>query len=500
MVRFLRQNGISFIIAFGMIAYVVFVFQDYCFRDYDELPAVIAPYTFFHEENGKYIPHFFARLFGMWLPNLFGINPQDFINPWGNIARGVILVLYSFAMTFFMPKNYLRPAVLVFAFIVLITCCYYVMGDNFLGMYSALYGYILTYAFFLGFWAVFAHHFLNGKIPDRKYLYFNCALALCAGNSTQTANFTTMVALCLIFGVFLLTQLMRENFRTVIDKLLSKEVLINIGAPIGCLLLGFIIMVACPGFWHEVSWRHADSFETVVNIFPDFCKVYWQIVIKQNLPFFGTIFALSVLVAVFKKTVKPVLLGWALIFGMMLYYFLLVLAGPTFPVESLRYWLHEPFYKYSLLTIFAAVIVMLLGCLAAGDDKNVFVKILKTVLGTGVLFLILYNFLWVNTFEFFRAADIRDLLKNGKQEIYTCDKLSLFYAEGGGVLPQYCNDAGTVYAWYEKYYKKIYNADVSREGILYRDDALEIFAKNGGEFQEGELENIKFGRLTNFRK
>ena len=467
----------TIIITIALFSLIAIVSSDIFFNisifNYDDLNSTLDSYPLWREENGRYVCNFLSRVFCVYLPNMFGIHLQNWANTGGAILYFLILVMLfisSARFWFLKQKNGLFfPLVLCITFIEF--CVYTNSSDvHYWQIYSYQYGYVLATVFGLIFLYKIYDYIFNKKEPTcKKELILTSVIAFCAGNSCQIVCYSVLITIFLLLITFLLFNF--KNFEKVKNIVSTKSVMI----PFLFFLLGFVIMVSCPGFWNEVSWRHADSFSQIISIFPDFIKCFYEIFICRELQEWYVVFFLLIAiwtVASLKNELKQRFIDSILVLlpvvGVACYYLTLILAGPTFPSPELKYWLYEPYYDFYYRIVISTVIIMLLGILCDLVKNN----ILKLI----VIFIAVYEiFIVYPKPQDILASNIAKT-KEVRQLTYQCDKfLYQQYKNNPNediILPKCCEKINVLDI--RRYLKAVYNIENVRVSTKYLDDDVAI--------------------------
>lgn len=501
-------NYINITITLAILIVIAFLctnlFQYISIFDIDDINSTYDAYPLWREENGRYVCNMLSRIFCFYPAKLFNIHIQDFANTIGAALYTLIISLCCIMSAFFCriadKKLSAFNILLIFS---LLSFWKYISDStpNYSMIFSFQYGYALAAFFGLSFLYIIIRNFINfansSEKITKKHLYIITILSFCAGNSTQIASYSS----CAMLGLILLIIILKNKFN--INEI--KKIILNqhFLFPITAFIAGFLLMILSPGFWHELSWRHAESFDQVINIFTPFIKSLINVVFIWKLPFYKFILWLYILIIIknlikkqsIKETFKVILASVLPLAGIWIYFLMLITLGPSFPgTGDIIFWTYEPFYSFYYVLVLCAIISFLSGYLLSNTKFPI--KIL------GIIFLCIMVY---NTFDITNIIPRYNEYKNDlfylRKTMYTCDKISLTYINNNQtiILPEFCKKASTIYSseyFIKKYFKAAYNknTDIS---INWTDDdnAIENFNSLGGCIFEKELEKTYFKTL-----
>lgn len=508
--KFFKDYKIFYLVIFFILTFLFFNLYKYnVIFDFDDLNSTIDSYPLLYEENGRYVCNFLSRVIGMYIPLLLNIHPQDFINSAGAvifamILSGLMLIISKFVMLND-EKNYLYPLFSILPIILYINY-YKSTPPAYTSIYSFQYGYVLASLFSIAFLYFIYKYIFFEKEANKKNLILYITLGFCAGNSTQIATETTAVVITLLvlykFAEF------KFDFQKFKEFFSNKCILYPVIGFFG----GFFLMTACPGFWREVSWRHVSSFNEIIENFIPFIEQFQDFVFLSVIVIFKFILYISIIILIislikkqFLKGLSLILAGLFPIIGIIIYYFLTILGGKTFPSTPLGFWVQEIFYHYYYLMILSVVFIFLSGCITF-FLKNKYLKYIVSI-------LILFSFFKINP-DFLNFSDFLPTIDNFKirrQEIYKCEKLYIYQLYNLEkninnesdfkeiIIPNYCITDLSLSSLNNRYINKVYgkyfNQKFNLKDTISDDD--NIFDKMGGgvTFTKEEIENAKFQNL-----
>ena len=270
--------------------------------------------------------------------------------------------------------------------------------------------------------------------------------------------------------------------------------------PIISYLYGIIIMVACPGFWIEVSWRHVKSVQEIIPLINPFLKDLYTIVIGRYICYF-IILAILILLILIKSWIKNenkketlchILYGIIPIIGCLGYFFTLILAGETFPSTPKTFWLMEPYYHFVYTMILTSMFIYFIGFLCQGM-KNIHIRL---VIILPILVFLIYN----RGINIEICSNYANSLEQVRRNVYTCDKIVLtsIYSKADIKIPAFCKEKSNLYEHgnIQQYIKAIYKINIDNPvEIIGNDDAMEHFHKLGGDITEKEKDKADFSKL-----
>lgn len=494
-----------FILTCFLFWFAIPILSNLCIYDVDDLNSTYDSYPLWREENGRYIANIISRFFLVHIPNLFGIHLQNAVNSIGMVIYIFILSsLFSVVSLFYFSNN---KTPITFSFLWLFTGLvffdYAAKSIFYSTIASFQYGYVLASVFSILF-LYFVYKYISEYIENnqeieysRKKIIFLSIFAFCAGNSTQIAAYSNFIILILLGILFLV----KNNF----DIQRTKKELFNKNTITILLsyLAGFMCMVACPGFWIEVSWRHTSSLQQIYMDFIPFVNEFFHIVIIQHLCFYKIIFILVIALIIKdicnKKTIKECIFNTCLkllpIVGVLTYYFTLILGGQTFPSFDKHFWLIEPFYEFYLLMIFCTVICLLIGELMK-NNKHYYNFIIL------VFVYIIISSLYITNIDHIlnkREIFIRDFAKI-RQDVYLCEKILMteVYKDKKIILPETYNKKYNMYSSepLSRYLPKAYGIELEKDVDTLNDkETMEYFYSIGGTITEEEKNKTDFQKL-----
>ena len=454
-------------IIFTSFAYCsFFILQNFVAYDLDDINSTLFPPThFLMEENGRYVCNIISRIFSLHIPNLFNIHIQNFTNTFGAILYTLTFLLLFYRSTLFVKLKEQNPIIFALMTIVpIMAVSKYILSNHILYsfLYSYQYGYILASIFGISFLYYIFDFIYNKKELSKISIILLSLLGFCAGNSSQI--------ICYSIAVTIFSLLLFEFIRTKkVITLLKENKLLSI--PIISFFLGMAFMIFCPGFWNEVSWRHLESFEQLKEIFIPFFKTLYSHIILNELIYIEIIMCLITIILIiakikniFKQYAYNTLITLLPLIGVLLYYVTLILGGPTFPSEELKFWLYEPFYNYYFLVVVSFTTCNLTGLLCNLLNKN----ILKLIPAT-ILPIIFINILGQPIDEY---KKIVHTMKETRQKVYTCDQYIIKQITENPnetiILPNFCQTIN-IYSTGPKYLKSVYKIDKKFVDIQYAD-------------------------------
>lgn len=493
---------ITIIIFVCSIIFFADFFKNLSAFDLDDLNSTYDSHPILSEENGRYVCNFLSRIFCLYIPKLFNIHLQDAANTIGLVLFILIILITAVACASFVYIKYknklLFNILLVGAFLHFVYYIY-ICPVFYFTIFSFQYGYVLATFFGLIFLYFLLNYFLNSQFSlNKKQFILFIIIAFCAGNSTHIVTYFSSVTIVL----FYLYTFIEQKFD--IEK--SKKILFNrnIIIPVISFILGALLMVTCRGFWNEFSWRHAESLSQIFDIFIPFSKAYIDVVFVERIIYYKVLILLLICILIkdfilkkdIKKSLKTVLYSGTPLIGIWLYYFSVIVLGPSFPIDDFKYWVYEPFYKLPYLMTLFAIFCFLLGYLLH-DIKKTKIKVTVTVL------LCVYIVFFCNM-DFLKnvknvLADKRNEVNDIRKQVYICDKLitKQFYAGGDILIPEYCDKSIYWDTYIQRYYQSFYGIKLDNK-IIFADDksVYDKFYSIGGQLTDEEINAAKFKNIT----
>ncbi len=505
--NFIKKNQLC--IAILVLTILLFLFtapilKNLCINEVDDIFSIIDPYPLWKERDGRHVANIIGRFFTVYFPTLLGIHLQNAANTIGMVMYTLILSsLFSITSLFYFLNS---RNIIAYIFLWLFTGYAFLnyTSSDYLCYWTTFhfqYGYVLAVFFTFSFlWIIYKYLDLCGENKQiectAKRSIFLCILAFCAGNSTQIATYSIFVILFLLSFLFLIKN--KFDFSKTKKELFNKittPVLISY-------LAGFLLMVTCPGFWIEVSWRHTSSIHQVFLDLVPFMKDYFNVLI-MDFGYSGYYKIIGVLsIALFLKNIHErksiienitnIIIIILPIISVLAFFFTTILGGRTFGTGG--FWIIEPFYHFYYVMVLWLVISLFIGKLF----KN-------NCLYNNFIILVFLYILYTNTFSINidsildKQQELSKALITRRQEVYECEKIVMteLYQNEEVILPEIHRSICNMYLGnLPGYIKKAYNWEIINFGEVKDSEiAMEHFYSIGGTITEEEKEKADFQKL-----
>ncbi len=502
--RNILQNRLFFNFVNIVILLAIFVFLltklKYSVIINDDMMDIISRTFLF--SHGRFISELFGILLIKLIPDILGINYQDFAIVQGILKSAVfcgLIYVISIAPFRFRQKN-------------ISICCYSVL--SFFTIFSSLIQMDFvwcfdTYQFFSGyvgylfvyiiFWYKIADNYLKNKSLSKKDLIVICLLAFITAQINELLSISCTLLLILLL------------FDSYISKIKDKKYIIY---PLVVILLTDIFVYFCQGskeLWesYQLSNYNLISYSEIIN----FIILFFKKIILYNAFLIVPIFCFLV----FLYKIKEIKIIRYFIYSNT--GFLFFILGTYFLPKTCIYtqlsdkwWFLHPgiMIGYNIFLLVSAL--FLLGVINA-KTTNVMTKNLFTI----ALFLCCLIHCFIN-FNIDRIMCLHTYMHT-KRMMYINDKLSLFYLKRGETIilpagqPFYILPDVNPYdlaisrkfhsqtfdknrARYLIYLEKNYNVNVD-SGVTFKDNktAMKEYLGKGGTFTRDELKKLKFSNI-----
>ncbi len=497
-----------FIYLFIAVCFSVYMFDfvsNMVFAGDDDRSSAFTGFSnnnYLHIENGRYIMNGLLHLFVVFVPKILHIHLNDFYNSFGAVFFLTIIQLTSIStiLIFILlnknSKNILLSGIMALNAMGLILI--YIINNSWgiIGIQncSVYYAYLLAPFFGFSFLYVLYRYILKKENtpPRNKSIILYSLLGLCAGCSCQIVSEMVAVTVFLLIFYELITKKM-----TIKELIKEKTIII----PILTFYIGLIIMVVSPGFWDQVTWRHAESFSQLKETLIPFCKEYLYYVIYKNIVFYIVTILLWLIIMInayknnrVKQSLNFIVITSFPLVGVLVFYFLLILGGPTFPGSEDRFWVQEPFFLLPYYLVFQFTIASNVGYMLK-EMENKFIKYIVFLL---IPVIILSYF--IKHIERFHSNI--NALYDYRRLVYSCEKIftyQLYQNKNIIILPAYCNTPNCR-IFFTEYTGLLYNLPEDLNIITTEDfDISQVTEKSKHKKNEfitkKELQKAKFQKL-----
>ncbi|MBQ2644749.1 hypothetical protein IJG14_04150 [bacterium] len=360
-------------ILWSIIFIAVFIFSIYivCYLlQYDILTGhdYVLAYNrkFLEPEHGRYFATFFAQLFSYTLPKIFNIHPNDFQPIYTALVKGVLIAITClfFTNVFFLfsknENNLLKPPIYnPFFTISYITIFLTLFNDNYLffGMNKyfncienvIFFEYPMSTWIFIIFSSLLAYYFTKKQIPSNINYIILLVTAFLLGLTVEVINFPVLISL-FILGIYLIINFLKN--KNSLNSTVTKKNFIKILA-VYIIYFTSIFLYYIRGNDHTPDYN-GSFYVYIINSIIPFCKMYFNIIIKQASILIIPISILFVIYSFISKDKEQnnrlVLYFTSIIIGFLTFFALLFLCG----VENGKtFWINydklPSYYKLALL-------------------------------------------------------------------------------------------------------------------------------------------------------
>ncbi len=479
---------------YGITSNMIFAYED----DASSAFTGFSSNNYLYIEDGRYIINGLLHLFVVFVPKILHIHLNDFYNSFGAVFFLTVIQLTSIStiLIFILlnknSKNILLSGIMALNAMGLILIYIINIGVNGIQSCSVYYAYLLAPFFGFSFLYVLYRYILKKEnpSPQNKSIILYSILGLCAGCSSE------IVAEMVAVTVFLLIFYKVITKKITIKELMKEKTII---IPVLTFYIGLIIMVASPGFWNQVAWRHVESFSQLKETVIPFCKEYLYYVIYKNIAFYIVTILLWLIIIInaykscrVKQALNFIVITSFPLIGVLVFYFLLILGGSTFPGSEDKFWVQEPFFILLYYLVFQFTIASNIGYITK-EMKNKFIKYIVFLL---IPVITLSYF--IKHIECFHSNI--NALYNYRRLVYSCEKIftyQLYQNKNTIILPVCCDEPNCrIFKDFNYDYPKLfYNLPENLEVIASDDFEKTTGYKIEEIVSEKELQKAKFQKL-----
>jgi len=480
--------------------------------------------VFFGESStrhgGGYFGWFLMQFNCFFLPCMLKLHPADFIGFPNGIFKGIFLVFNLLIFAKFtvshIKSKVLYACTFVFASVYFF-CAVYASDSLIFKINYHYYRYCLSLLFFGIFWLYINRH-ITGSFKDNNFLKLAFA-CICGYISASSVEIEIFASAFLIFIIAAHNQIIKlPLFKNIKDSLkfnLNK----NFYIPSLFVYASMIIFTSNPAYKIIAGTRGMDDVSlSLINLLPDFLKIYADIYIVQNYLYWIVLLILIIpcfIYAYKNNELKKVLLPLYMLLAVNVLIFSLILCGVTNDELSIPKYSLNNFFLVHNNIVFLYKMILLYPLLLYISYFIKSVKIKKKKILSAFIILAVSS-VW-GCFKIPEAYmylyNINENENNPKTIMYIYEKMLRFYYlqhktpyiydlnRKDKALPFWYTDdfdeSGCALGAYSKvYFAYIYKDDFARNTkYCVSKDALERYYQDGGSFSTEELENVKFQRL-----
>lgn len=494
---------ISLLVGF-LIFYLVcnncFFGDDFWFSRYITKEDLLNSFLLTSDGHGNgYIGLLLCKLFCFGIPTHLNIHPNDFMSTYHSIFKiffsiSILLLITKLSTTYYFSK---RIFLAIFTFI----SAYFF----FFGIESGIFQ--VNYNFYRYFFSLLPLSyfilFLNNKITNQKkknklweIILFWISGYACA-SSSEIIIFTISLTLTLILGYNLLITYLKNITKIEYLKKPKLDFIFYISTVIVFTVAYFF--TSNPDYKRVANDRGLNNIVLTLETTKEFIQTYIKIYFL-DIWIYWLIFALLLCVSIYftkkKNEFKKILLPIILQVSILIVIFSLILCGKTFQEET-----QNKFYLYhhNIIFLFKLYIMLPILIIFSYVCKNIrkshlAINIIcfSLIICSPVLLIIKKN----------NFITINEITKERKKEQYQYEKMLRFYYLQEKTPIIYAPNYREL-EW-EKYHKKLQlnvmniiykNNDATKFEYILDENAFELYKKNGGTFEEEELEKLHFEKL-----
>ncbi len=505
----LNERRISLIIFILLIIALFFMMVFY----FSNFPIMLNDITdiILKRPAGIILASFFDRLFCVHFPLLLNIHPSDFKSEYFSYIESITVIFFIFVLNNFLirkinimyPICFLFTASLVFMFIQQVFL--------WLLVYDGFFRMLMPAFIFIGLIYLLITDKENSSLK-KSFLVYLLTFLCCISNE--------MTCVSTITGFLILT------IYSVKTKKNSQKMLLGLVIS----AVGGIIMIKTGAFMRksEGITLNFQYFTGIIKMIPDYMKYYVKYVLINHI--IGYILLISQILILYKRKpyltlppppinttdneqiVKTIKIFLSFLFGIFLFFFLLIGLGKTHYTQG-EYWvkhedLHEILniflcaFNYALLNVIieSKIIKKQIICIVFILMSLIFIysnyKYYVSINFENILFLRKESY---KTEKIIRLANLRNKTALIDKNILSCFLLWSFYHT---VIDNYyeLEQKENIYyssSEYTDFMNLFEKENKITNGFIFTDEETvnKEYAANGGVFTEEELKNIKFNRL-----
>ena len=468
----------------------------------DMMDIITRTFLFSH---GRFIFEYIAIVTIKLIPDLFGINYQNFAFTQGILKSGVFcLLIYTVSLAYyrFKPKDFSICLLTSLSFFTILSVLIQLDFVWSFDTYQFFMGYIGCSMVYFWFFYIIADSYINNKTFSGKKNFLTYFLTFLVAQSNEFLSISTTIFLILLL---------------IDDYICKKQINKFFLKPL--IILGFLSIIVylsngSTELWdgYHLGQNFIISYGEIIN----FLKLLFKTIVLNNA--FIIIPLIIYLILLFiKKEYK--------IFKYFMYSnlgFLLFLTGTFFLGKTCyhvvnlypdnNWWFLYPGLRIIYITFLYTSTIFLLGFISAIDIK-------KQIKYSCIIFFIACCLFQIITHFDFKRIVCMHSYKHTKTMMYIDDKIALSYIKRNKtiVLPAYQpfyilpaispkNLAAS-----PEFYSKVFNKDEARyliyleknyhvnvnTGVTFKDNktAIKEYLKNGGTLTKTELKNLNFSNI-----
>ena len=501
-----KSNILNILFIFGILSTSVFIVlfmvylsqnctfwgDDAYFSQYELYEDLFSCMNFNFIHGGGYIGLLLCKFFSFKLPLMLGLHPNDFITSGCGYIRGIFTVLIFLIITSF-SIIHIRSKLLFFLIFLLVTGYSYTceINSNIIYINYNWWRYFFSLLFVSIFLSFIYKNTINyqQKINWGKLIFVSlCAFII--GTSIEISFFACAFFVFLIF---------------LFQKLLKIKLNINFYVPSAFLMLAIFLFTSTSKFKLVASQRGLAQINLTWDTLNEFSSLYFKVCISEQWYYwivFFSLFTICILIAKKKQELNKIILPLLWNFSIMTIMFSLVLCGKTFDGFATN----EFYLKHlNIICLFKILILFPLLIYISYIYKNLYNKTkLKYLLLCLIFCTTLVN--GIKTYNIKYYITNTSQYKVFKEYAYILHKISRFYYLQNKTAELPASIIDKHYTTYINEYQHNYiitnsmsliykKPRLRRLKYIITDDAIEKYYKNGGNFSQYELENIKFSRL-----
>ena len=497
-----KYNYINIFICIILILICKYIMHPYLatFKEDDIYCIFIWP------DHGEYFTSFIANSIVLYIPKILNIHPQNFVDPYGVLIRSAIAVFGCYLMAYFVfinnkNKNFM-PFFIIFAFY--LTFATFSYDYRIFYIYTAFFRFYFPVIMGFIFWIIlYKNDNSINQIFDKSFIW-QVIVCFLAGYSSEFVCLFSLIPL-LIITIF---------------KFYKKDLIINKNTILSLAFIFGSLLVIAQSYFLMYSNNYLTNPSISIKIF---LKEYIDfVIIGHSIQLCLTLVLLFILHKIKRIEEKNFIYILSFVVSPYIVTFLLIFCR-CYNYDFSHSWLiHGHFHQVFDILLFI-VQFFLIGNIINSKETKYNKK--RTFALFSVILIILFNigYNYEGFYKYF--VDGRTHHKsNEKMKTYITDKLYLYYIlknkpiildnkfvhDVVGIIPpevfeQDIKAANVEDSQWFKYIGFIYPnvVDLSKYDknnkiyFIPEEKAMKEFFKNGGSFEEGEIEKADFNRLYN---
>ncbi len=514
---------ITFIIMLSIILAVMYLQKNNFMYNDDQAFGFATADTIFsavyNAPGGGFLSHFCNCFFGSVLPVELGIHPGDFAGSHQAVINGIITSIAFISSALF--SVFYKKSKIIFIsallFISVFSFYFIIQPENitlFL-LHNNFYRYILILIFFNYLILKNSQNILYVKKNSVKKIVLLSILSFICGTCVENIIVTVFTFYTILIIYNCITKLILRNKPEIIVKQYTYKLNFNFYIPFIVFIISVIFYVFSPGCKEIAQARNIDLYSLEkfleiksifsINLIFEFMQKFIDLYIIKIQAYWVTIaifiitgIKLTNKVSDIKKIILPLIILISILMGILALYLTGKTMGGCFWIES------EKIVTYFKITIMAPLYMYISYTIKKIKNKRYKIIISLIFIVLSIITAAKINIKDADEYRI-SAGHNRKMLGEYKEYIYESEKIIRYYYlknETAKIRPY--NKMGYVIfskefsGEFPAYYFDIIYRDMSGNKIKlpeFNENAIELFYKAGGSFQENEIKEHKFTNL-----